>query len=187
MAVNLFSSSFHSSSGNSVTPYETVFVLVQELHLFCQFHTERAEHIINNFVAVGGKRSRSPGFPSMALTSPSISSSVMNFAKEDFLVPSLAMAIKARAFRAVSFCELHQLVDLLAGHGTLSLGVDAADASACLKGAFKYRESAVLHNFAYIMKLHTETHIRLSDPKRSMASCHVILWIGSFTSTSALL
>ena len=42
---------------------------------------------------IAAKRRRSPALPSIAFTRASISSSVINFANEDFLAPSSAMAI----------------------------------------------------------------------------------------------
>ncbi len=75
-------------------PYETIFILIKKFHLFCKFQTECSKNILYNFILICCKEKKSPVSPSIASTRASISSSVMNFAKEDFTVPSSELQYK---------------------------------------------------------------------------------------------
>ena len=98
IAVKRFSSSLHSRSGNSVTHTKRYSFLSKRSICFASSRRSAPSTSYTNFVLSAAKRRRSPGLPSIAFTRASISSSVMNLAKEDFLVPSSAIAMYARPF-----------------------------------------------------------------------------------------
>ena len=146
-------------------PHKTVLILVQKIHLFGKFHTKSAQHVINHFAAVCRKEKKISRLSVHRFYQCIHFFFCHKLGEGGFSRSVFRNGDIGQTFCSVAFGELYQLIDLLAGHGTLSLSVDAADASACLKRVFKHAESAVLHNFAYIMKLHTETHIRFVRPE----------------------
>ena len=52
---------------------------------------------------------------------------------------------------AVILRKINQLVDLLAGHSTLSFGVDTANSSTICNCIFEYNELAVFYNIRYVL------------------------------------
>ena len=142
-------------------PYETVLVLVQKIHLFCKLQTKCAKNIINQFLLVCCEQKQ--------ISCLTIHSSYQRvhllicheFGKGGFSCAVFCDCNVCKTLCAVAFCKFYKLVDLLTRHASLSLSVDTANASAVLKGTCKYGEATVLHNAAYIMKLHAKSHIRL--------------------------
>ena len=56
---------------------------------------------------------------------------------------------------------LHQLVNLLTRHMSLSLDIDTTDRTTVFQCTGKYTESTALYGLGYIDQFHTETGIRL--------------------------
>ena len=91
IAINLFSSSDHSRSGNSVTQ--------RKLYLFSSIRPSSAPSMRRSAPSTfhtilflsAAKRSKSPGFPFIFATSASSSASVINLANDDLYVPSSLM------------------------------------------------------------------------------------------------
>ena len=67
----------------------------------------------------------------------------------------------SKSFQSVALDKIRQCVDLLAGHVSLSLNIDAADRTSVLHAVRKYAEAAVFHKFRYIDQFHAEAKIRL--------------------------
>ena len=106
----------------------------------------------------------------------------MNFAKEDLIVPSSCIATYARPFAPKSFAKSTSLSIFLRGIAPWPL--------ALIPRTLPPFSNAFLNTTNSQSFTTSDTSVNsipnrisgLSEPKRSIASCHVILWIGRETS-----
>ena len=146
-------------------PYETIFILIKKIHLFCKFYTESSENIVYNFVLVCCKEKQVP-----RLTFHSLNKCIHLFFCHKFGERRFAGAVfcdrdVSKTFCAISLCKLNEFVDLLTRHAALAFCVDTTNTSAVLKRTCEHTKSAAFYDITDIMKFHTETHIRLVGTK----------------------
>ena len=130
------------------------------------------------------KSRRSPGSPAIAVTSPFISSSVINLAKDDFRLPSSLMHTYASPFAPKSLAKSTSLSIFLRGMDPCPLAlIPRTDPPFSIAPVNTPKPQFFTTSVTSCNSMPKRVS-GLSEPKRSIASCQVIRWIGSCTSTS---
>ena len=128
------------------------------------------------------KRRRSPAFPSMATIRAAISSSFINFAKEDLKVPSSLMAMYARPFAPKPFAYSTRASIFFLGIWPWPSALMPRTEPPFSRAPLNTTNSQSFTTSETFFNSIPKRRSGLSEPKRSIASLHVMRWMGSCSS-----
>ena len=159
-------------------PNETIFILVKQIHLFCKFQTKCTKYIINQFLLVRSEQKQVTCF-TIHSSYQSIHLFICHkFGKRRFSCAIFSNCNVCKTFCTVTFSKLNQFVNFLTWHSALSFCIDTTNTAAIFQRRSKHAESTVFNYITYIMKFHSETHIRFIRTKsvHSFLPCDTLNW-----------
>ena len=142
-------------------PHKTIFVFVDQIHLFRQLQTKRTQNVPYHPGFIGREQQQISRLSVHCLNQLFHLVFRHEFCKRGFASAVLLNRNIRQAFGAVAFGKLHKLVDFLAGHAALSLRVDSAHRTACFQCVSENRKLRITNHIGYVFQLHSETEIRL--------------------------